>query len=123
MSEYKVIAGRYQIDGSEVVITNPQGRGTLQGILDHYSGIGFELMDTQLDTVKHEIIVLLRKGAPLAAAAAPVAAAAPAAVAAAPAPRAAVDDDGEELPPRRRGGGGGGRRRRSKAELDRLYRE
>ena len=50
MSEYKVIAGRYQIDGSEVVITNPQGRGTLQGILDHYSGIGFELMDTQLDS-------------------------------------------------------------------------
>jgi len=122
VSEYKVIAGRYQIDGSEVVITNPQGRGTLQGILDHYAGIGFEVLDTQLDTVKHEIIVMLRKGAPMAAspmAAAPMAAAAAPVAAAAAAP---ADDD--DLPPRRRGGGGGGgKRRRSKAELDRLYRE
>lgn len=122
MWEYKVIAGRYAIEGSDVIVENPLGRGTMQRILDHYTGEGFELMDTHLDNLNHEVILTLRKPRGGAAAAPMVHQAMPAAqVPAQAAPRAPIDDD--ELPPRRRAAGGSGGRRRSKAELDRLYRE
>lgn len=122
MWEYKVIAGRYAIDGADVVVENPLGRGTMQRILDHYTGEGFELMDTHFDNLNHEVILTLRKGkgGVVPAAAMPGAAAAGPMTAHAAAPAA---DDDDELPPRRRAGGGSGRRRRSKAELDRLYRD
>ncbi|MGE0712533.1 MAG: hypothetical protein AB7N76_33130 [Planctomycetota bacterium] len=131
MAEYKVIAGRYQLDGADVVIENPLGRGTMQRILDHYTGEGFELVDSHFDSINREVILTLAKGvaraaaAPAAGGGAPMAAHAPAHAPAhaAPAPAAMIDDDG--VPIRRRGGGGdsGGGRRRSKAELDRLYRD
>jgi hypothetical protein len=120
VGEYKVIAGRYQIDGGDVVIENPMGRGTMQNILDHYSNEGFELVDSNFDNINHEVILTLCKGASVAvaapSAAAPVAYAQPAAAVV-----SAPDDD--DLPPRRRASSGGGKRRRSKAELDRLYRD
>lgn len=117
MWEYKVIAGQYAIEGSDVIVENPLGRGTLQRILDHYTSEGFELMDTHLDNLNHEIVLTLRKskGGVVPTAAAP---AASGRMPAAAAP--AADDD--DLPPRRRKPTSG-RGRRSKAELDRLYRD
>tara|TARA_R110002072_G_scaffold93673_1_gene207576 strand:- start:600 stop:971 length:372 start_codon:yes stop_codon:yes gene_type:complete len=122
MWEYKVIAGQYAIEGSDVIVENPLGRGTMQRILDHYTSEGFELLDTHLDNLNHEIVLTLRKpkGGVVAVptshtARMPVAA--PAAAAAAPA-----SDDDDDLPPRRRKPAAGGGRR-SKAELDRLYRD
>jgi len=115
MWEYKVIAGQYAIEGSDVIVENPLGRGTMQRILDHYTGEGFELLDTHLDNLNHEIVLTLRKPKG-GAAAIPTAQTGRMPVAAAP----TADED--ELPPRRskpakRAG------RRSKAELDRLYRD
>lgn len=126
MFEYKVIAGKYQIDGSDVVVENPLGRGTMQRILDHYASEGFELIDTHFDNLNHELIMTLRKGQGVVMAAAPQAASpahVPEAAAEVAPARAVIDDDG--MPVRRRGrsGSGGGKRRRSKAELDRLARE
>lgn len=125
MWEYKVIAGRYAIDGSDVIVENPLGRGTMQRILDHYTGEGFELQSTHFDNLNHEVILTLRKprGGAALAAMAPQAAHAPQGAPAQAAPRGAPADE-DELPARRRAGGGsGGGRRRSKAELDRLYRD
>lgn len=115
MWEYKVIAGVYSLDGADVVVENPLGRGTLQRILDHYGSEGFELASTHYDNINKELVVLLKKpkggvvvqqpvmmgGAQVAAPAAPAAAAAP-----------------EPEPP-----AAGGRRRRSRADLDRLARD
>ena len=115
MFEYKVIAGTYAVDGSEVIVENPMGKGTLQRRLDHYGKEGFELVSSHYDSLNREIVLLLKKGGAVMVAAAPVAAA-PAAAAAA----AAVDDD--DLP-RRRAPADGKKRRRSKADLDRLYRD
>jgi len=117
MWEYKVIAGQYAIEGSDVIVENPLGRGTMQRILDHYTSEGFELLDTHLDNLNHEIVLTLRKpkGGVVVAAAPSVTGRMPA-----QAPAAPADDD--ELPPRRRKPAGGGGRR-SKAELDRLYRD
>jgi hypothetical protein len=115
MWEYKVIAGHYAIEGSDVIVENPLGRGTMQRILDHYTSEGFELLDTHLDNLNHEIVLTLRKGKG-GAATVP----APMAAQASASPAAAADDD--DLPPRRRKPTGGGGRR-SKAELDRLYRD
>lgn len=118
MWEYKVIAGQYAIEGSDVIVENPLGRGTMQRILDHYTGEGFELVDTHLDNLNHQIVITLRKpkGGVVPPQPNPVTARMPAS---APAPAPADED---ELPPRRRKAAGG-RGRRSKAELDRLYRD
>ncbi len=125
MWEYKVIAGSYSLDGAEVVVENPLGRGTLQRILDHYGAEGFELASTNYDNINKEIVMLLKrpKGG-VAMQPAPVAAGAAAMAPQMPpgARMAAALPDDDELPPRR-GGGGGQKRRRSKAELDRLARE
>ncbi len=126
MWEYKVIAGVYSLDGAEVVVENPLGRGTLQRILDHYGAEGFELASTHYDNINKELVMLLKrpKGG-VAMQPAPYAAAQPvthmpAAAHAAPGAHVAHDDD--DLPPRRRQAGGA-KQRRSKAELDRLYRD
>lgn len=118
MFEYKVIAGIYSVEGADVVVENPSGRGTLQRILDHYGREGFELVNTHYDNLNREIVLLLKKGGPVAVGVMPMAVA-PAAVA------AAASDDDDDLPARRRGGSSGGARkgRRSKADLDRLYRD
>lgn len=118
MWEYKVIAGHYAVEGSDVIVENPLGRGTMQRILDHYTGEGFELLDTHLDNLNHEIVLTLRKPkggqahTPM-----PQAASTPA-----PSGRQPVVDDDDELPPRRQKPAASGGRR-SKAELDRLYRD
>ena len=111
MFEYKVIAGIYSVEGAEVVVENPSGKGTLQRILDHYGREGFELVSTHYDNLNREIVLLLKKGQAVAAAATP-----------APAAEAEADDD---LPVRRResDAASSGGRRRSKADLDRLYRD
>lgn len=131
MWEYKVIAGSYSLDGAEVVVENPLGRGTLQRILDHYGAEGFELASTNYDNINKEIVMLLKRpkggvamqGAPFAAAQGAM----PAAMAPQMVPgarmAASLPDEADDLPPRRGGGSGGQRRRRSKAELDRLARE
>ncbi|RMG15570.1 MAG: hypothetical protein D6731_08060 [Planctomycetota bacterium] len=116
MWDYKVVAGTYSLDGGDVVVENQLGRGTLQRILDHYGGEGFDLVSTHYDSINREIVLLLKK--PRGGVVAPVAV--PAAV-----PGAMPVPAVEEAPPRRRAAAArsGGRRRRSKEELDRLYRE
>ena len=110
MWDYKVIAGIYALDGADLIVENPLGKGTLQRILDHYGSEGYELVSSHYDNINREVVVTLKrlKGAGTPAATPHMMSAAPE----------------EDLPPRRGGGGGsGGRRRRSKAELDRLARE
>ena len=111
MFEYKVVAGIYSVEGADVVVENPSGKGTLQRILDHYGREGFELVNTHYDNLNREIVLLLKKGAGVAGAPAMPAMAAP---------PAGADD---LPPPRRSAGSGGGGGRRSKADLDRLYRD
>jgi hypothetical protein len=112
--DYKVIAGRYSLDGADVVVENPLGRGTLQRILDHYGSEGFEMVSSHYDGINRELVVLLKRprGGAAAAAFGPGAAVgAGAAAEAAPARRA----------PAGASGSGGGRR--SKADLDKLARD
>ena len=115
MFEYKVIAGTYAVDGAEVIVENPMGKGTLQRILDHYGKEGFELVSSHYDALNREIVLLLKKGGAVMVATAP-AGAAPAAMA------ADDDDDDDDLPPRR-AAAAKKKGRRSKADLDRLYRD
>ncbi len=61
MWEYKVIAGKYSLDGAEVMVENPLGTGSLQRILDHYSGEGFELSSSQFDHLNREAIILMKR--------------------------------------------------------------
>lgn len=112
MWDYKVIAGRYSLDGADVVVENPLGRGTLQRILDHYGSEGFEMVSSHYDGINRELVVLLKRprGGTAAAAFGPGAAVGAAAAEAAPARRA----------PAGAAGGGG---RRSKADLDKLARD
>lgn len=124
MWDYKVIAGRYALDGADVTVENPLGRGTLQRILDHYGAEGFELVSTHYDGINREVVLLLKrpKGgvamAPMA-----VAAAQPAGVMAGPAgfppARGAPAPAAAQAPAASAGGG----RRRSKHDLDRLARD
>jgi len=117
--EYKVVAGSYAVDGADVVVENPMGKGTLQRILDHYGNEGFELVSSHYDNINREVIMTLKKPKGGLVQVAPQMMAPQAHVAAALLP--AGDDD---LPPRRRAAGGDSKgRRRSKADLDRLYRE
>lgn len=124
MWDYKVIAGRYSLDGADVVVENPLGRGTLQRILDHYGNEGFEMVSSHYDGINRELVLLLKRprGGTSAAAFGPGAAVA-ASMGTVGRP-AAVDPD---MPASRRGGGaaaaGGGGRRRTKADLDRLARD
>lgn len=119
MWDYKVIAGRYSLDGADVVVENPLGRGTLQRVLDHYGNEGFEMVSSHYDGINREIVVLMKRprggvpsvAAPMVAGAA-AAADMPASRRGGAAPAAAA-----------RGGGGGGGGRRSKADLDRLARD
>jgi division protein CdvB (Snf7/Vps24/ESCRT-III family) len=119
--EYKVIAGIYSVEGADVVVENPSGKGTLQRILDHYGREGFDLVSTHYDNLNREIVLLLKKGGSVAAAGMPLAAA-PAPEAEAEAEAAEPDD---EVPVPRRGKTmtKSDRSRRSKADLDRLYRD
>ncbi|MCO5167232.1 MAG: hypothetical protein M9894_12840 [Planctomycetes bacterium] len=123
MWDYKVIAGRYSLDGADVVVENPLGRGTLQRILDHYGNEGFEMVSSHYDGINREVVVLLKRprgGAPTAAYG-PGAAVASSVGTVGRA--AAVDPD---MPASRRGGAPGaqqGGRRRTKADLDRLARD
>ena len=62
--DYKVIAGTYELDGAELVIENPLGKGTLQRVLDHYGGEGVALgcgaeLD-RLDTETQGLILALK---------------------------------------------------------------
>ncbi len=114
MWDYMVIAGTYSLDGSDVVVENPKGRGTLQRILDHYGSEGFELVSSHYDNLNREIVVMLKKPKGGAVTAAP----SDGMGASAPAPA----DDDDDLP-RRRAKPSGRSGRRSKADLDRLYRD
>jgi hypothetical protein len=111
--EYKVIAGRYSLDGSDVVVENATGRTTLQKALTYYGKEGYELIDSHLDAINREVVVTLKR--PFGGAA----------VAPAPAhaftPTPAPDPEPAPAPARRSRSRGGGRR--SKEELDRLYRD
>lgn len=124
MWDYKVIAGRYALDGADVTVENPLGRGTLQRILDHYGAEGFELVSTHYDGINREVVLLLKrpKGG---VAMAPVMAAQPAAA-------GGVMAGPAGFPPAARGApaaaakaeaAGGQGRRRSKHDLDRLARD
>ncbi|MBL4848394.1 MAG: hypothetical protein JKY65_22975 [Planctomycetes bacterium] len=123
MWEYKVIAGQYAIEGSDVIVENPLGRGTMQRILDHYTGEGFELIDSHFDNLNHEVILTLRKGAGSAVASAPAPAGLPQSVSGSGSGRVAALPDDDELPVRRRKPASSEGGRRSKSELDRLYRD
>ena len=113
MWDYKVIAGRYSLDGADVMVENPLGKGTLQRILDHYGAEGFELSSTHYDNINRELVLLLKRPRGGVAAVVPaVQAHVPTVPGAAPAAATA---------PKAAGSGGG--RRRSKADLDRLYRD
>lgn len=121
MWDYKVIAGRYSLDGADVVVENPLGRGTLQRILDHYGSEGFEMVSSHYDGINRELVVLLKRprGGTAAAAFGPGAA-----VGASAGGRAATAEP-EAAPGRRTpaGAGGSGGGRRSKADLDKLARD
>lgn len=125
MWDYKVIAGRYSLDGADVVVENPLGRGTLQRILDHYGGEGFEMVSSHYDGINREIVLMLKRPRGGAATAAFGPGAAVPATVGTVGRAAAVDPD---MPARRAPAAGGaaaapGGRRRSKADLDRLARE
>lgn len=123
MWDYKVIAGRYSLDGADVVVENPLGRGTLQRILDHYGSEGFEMVSSHYDGINREIVLMLKRPRGGAAAAAVGPGAAVAATVGTVGRAAAVDPD---MPASRRAPAAGGAaqgRRRSKADLDRLARE
>lgn len=125
MWDYKVIAGRYSLDGADVVVENPLGRGTLQRILDHYGAEGFEMISSHYDGINREIVVLLKRprGGAAATAFGPGAAVS-ASVGTGTMGRAAAPAD-PDMPPSRRASAAGAAagRRRSKADLDRLARE
>ena len=116
MWDYKVIAGRYSLDGADVVVENPLGRGTLQRILDHYGSEGFEMVSSHYDGINRELVVLLKrpKGGVAAAAFGPGAAVG--ATAGGRAAAAAAAEPAAAAAP-------GGRRARSKADLDKLARD
>ncbi len=126
MWDYKVIAGRYSLDGADVVVENPLGRGTLQRILDHYGAEGFEVISSHYDGINREIVLTLKRprGGAATAAFGP-GAAVPASVGATlgTVGRAAPADP--DMPASRRAPAAGAAqgRRRSKADLDRLARE
>ena len=110
MWDYMVVAGNYSLEGADVIVENPKGRGTLQRILDHYGSEGFEVVSSHYDNLNREIVVMLKK---------PKGGAVTQAPSGMPASAQAEDDD---LPPRRRAKPAEGGRR-SKADLDRLYRD
>ncbi len=121
MWDYKVVAGSYTVDGSNVYVKSPAGEGLLQQLLDHYGGERWELASSTLDSLNREVVLIFKKPRGGVAAAAPHAAAVPAP--AAPAGSRFVDADGEVV--RRRSpaasseapAAGG---RRSKRDLDAL---
>ena len=116
MWEYKVIAGRYSLDGSDVVIENATGRTTLQKALTFYGKQGFEVIASNLDAINREAILTLKRPLSGAAASAPVAA---------PPTFAAPDPEPvpKPAPVSRRARAGSSPGRRTKEELDRLYRD
>jgi len=125
MWDYKVIAGRYALDGADVTVENPLGRGTLQRILDHYGAEGFELVSTHYDGINREVVLLLKrpKGG---VAMAPMAVAQPAGAGGVMAGPAGFPPAGRGAPaqaPTAKAEAGGGGRRRSKHDLDRLARD
>lgn len=120
MWEYKVIAGRYSLDGSDVVIENATGRTTLQKALTFYGKQGFEVIASSLDAINREAIVTLKRPLGGVALAAPTAG--PAGFAAA-APEPEPEPMSAPAPVSRRARGGSQAGRRSKDELDRLYRD
>ncbi len=115
MYDYKVIAGRYSVDGADVTIENPLGRSTLQRVLDHYGAEGFDLVSAHYDGINREAVLLMKR---IKGGVAPVQLVAPAAAAAAAAPAAGR---GRAAPPPEEPAAGG--RRRSKADLDKLARD
>lgn len=123
MWDYKVIAGRYSLDGADVVVENPLGRGTLQRILDHYGNEGFEMVSSHYDGINREIVIMLKRPRG-GAAVGPFGPGSAVASTVGTVGRAAPADP--DMPASRRApsaAGSGGRPRRSKAELDRLARE
>lgn len=127
MWDYKVVAGRYSLDGADVIVENPLGKGTLQRILDHYGNEGFELVSTHYDGINREVVLLMKRARGVVPGAVPMMAApaamgvggypAPAHVAAAPAAPAAR---GAPAPAP---GAPGARPRRSARDLDKLARD